>query len=61
MFAAVERDQTPAFLYPRDDPRVGELRAALTVPSELVLTPHLTAVLVDGRVDPRLLPRGVAP
>jgi hypothetical protein len=58
---AVERDRTPAFVYPRGDRRIGRLRAALGVPTEVVHTPHLTAVLVDGRVDPRLLPAGVAP
>jgi hypothetical protein len=61
VFAAVEADPTPAFLYPRGDDRAAELRAALTVPSRTVSTPHLTAVLVDGPVDPRLLPPGVAP
>jgi hypothetical protein len=61
VLAAVERDRTPAFLYPRGDRRIDELRAALAAPTRLVRTPHLTAVVVDGRVDPRLLPAGVAP
>ncbi|MCU1484565.1 MAG: hypothetical protein JWN67_1311, partial [Actinomycetia bacterium] len=61
VFAEVEGDATPAFLFPRGDPRIAELRAALAGPSRTVDTPHLTAVLVEGAVDPRLLPRGVAP
>jgi hypothetical protein len=61
VFAEVEADATPAFLFPRGDPRIAELRTALTVPSRTLDTPHLTAVLVEGAVDPRLLPRGTAP
>lgn len=61
VFAEVAADPTPAFLFPRGDRRIDELRAALALPTREVDTPHLTAVLVDGAVDPRLLPRGVAP
>lgn len=61
VYAAVAGDPTPAFLFPRRDERITKLRAAVGVPTRLVHTPHLTAVVVQGRVDPALLPRGVAP
>jgi hypothetical protein len=61
VYAAVRADRTPTFLYPKGDPRVAALRAAVDAPTRTISTPHLTAVLVDGAVDPARLPPGVAP
>lgn len=60
-YRAARFDLTPAFLFLRGDPRAAALRRALPLPSRLVRTPHLVAVLVDGAIDPRVLPPTVLP
>jgi len=61
VFAAVAADPTPAFLYPRRDPRIRRLLRAVDLPHRLVRTPHFVVVVFDGTVDPLALPAGIAP
>ncbi|MEA3020543.1 MAG: hypothetical protein QOI47_2067 [Actinomycetota bacterium] len=58
---AVQRDRTPAFVYPRHDPRRAQLEALLRVPHRSITTPSFDVVLADGAVDVAALPPGVAP
>jgi hypothetical protein len=51
----------PAFLYARGDGRVDALRHATHHPTHVVHTPHFDVVVVDGHLDPRRLPPGIAP
>ena len=60
LFDGVRRDRTPAVLFAAGDRRATDLAAELEVPHRLVRTPTLLVLLIDGRLDPRILP-GLVP